>query len=702
MSFHNLVNTRYFSEAATDFKKNGGVYTRAPRGSRDYNEYWDLQEERCKNGYKVGDLWIPGRYYGYLNFAPINKVPDHIALAAYNERRDSTGKVSIKTSDKIMDFPRFWEIDYEWWRFKHIAWNGGTFMGIKSPGGRHIGCLKTRGAGFSFKEAWDGTYNYNFIDGSKSYYFASLEEYLIKDGILAKVQPMLDFINQNIPRWKQNRQKKNTMMHQKASFVDDFGEERGTFSEIMGVIVDKPSKTRGKRGKKATFEEFGSFPHGKKALEISLGSMRDGDLYVGQVTAFGTGGEEGESIEALDDVFNNPAVYDMLEFPNIWEQGMTGTECGYFVPCYRANNVFVDEDGNADIEGAIKSDDVEREKKKKSKDPKALDARTAEYPRTPSEALQRLMTVLFNSNQVGAQIRRVMSNKAIQSLIRYGDLTRVTEETTASLNGVEFLPKPQIDAKPILEYPHKQGDDLSGCVTIFEKPFIDQRGKVPPGMYKVVFDPYYNEEAEDKTSLFAIYVLKLDNNIDPSFAGLPVANFVGRPKSLTTCYENLFMLCDYYNATCNGEIAGGGQGVLDYARRHKLLHLIDFEPEMINHKEVGSTTRNRSYLMNMPTDRKSTGLTYLVEWHMAQRGLTDKGLPTFNIHYIYDLGLLREMKKFGAGNADRISALIIGMFCITSNIIQRLGETTNTNGFFANDHVLFAEELQEEGFTTHY
>lgn len=680
MGFHSLVNTSQFSEAANDFRKHG-AYTRAPRGSREYMEYWHLQEERCKSGFISGGLWIPGRYYFYLNFAPISKIPDAVALLAYNEAKDKNGKISKRTAEKIMDFPRFWEIDYEWFNFKNIAWNGGTFMGVNSEGGKNIACLKTRGAGFSYKEAADGVYNYNFIDGSKSYYFAAMEEFLIKDGILNKVQPMLDFINQEIPYWKQNRQKKNTLMHQKASYVDEFGEERGTFSEIMGVAVDNPNKTRGKRGKKIVFEEAGSFPNLKKALEVSIGSLKDGDFHVGQVSVFGTGGESGPGIEGLDDIFNNPTAWNMLEFPNIWEGGFTGTECGYFVPCYRANNAYIDKDGNVDMPAAIAADDKERELKKNSKDPKTLDNRKAEYPRNPSEALQRMTNTTFVIAEIDAQIRRIQTNKGIQALIRYGDLVRGSESITA-LNGVEFIPQTKEVANPILEYPHKNGADLTGCVTIFERPYIDISGKVPAGIYQIVFDPYYKEEADDKTSLFAIYVIKQDNNIDPSFAQLPVASFVGRPTKINRNYEVLFMLADFYNCNVQGEIAGGGQGVVDYAKKNKFLHRVDFEPEMLHHKEIGNSTKNRSYLMNMAVDRKNLGITYLEEWHMEQRGVDESGNPIYNIHKIYDLGLLREMRKFGSGNCDRISAMIIAMFMLKNNVIRRTQTKRQNTGFF--------------------
>lgn len=678
-----------------DFRRNGGKYTLAPRGTKEYFDYWHLHETRCQKGYSVGGIWIPGRYYFYLNFFPMWKVPDSIALKAFEEARDNKGRISKRTADKIQDFPRFHEMQYEWWRFKHIAWNGGTFMGINSPGGKHMCCAKTRGAGFSYMEAADGVYNYNFIPGSKSYYFASTEQYLTTDGILVKVQEGLDWINAHCPYWKQNRQKRDSLMHQKASYIDQYGTEKGTFSEIIGQTVDNPNKTRGKRGRKATLEEFGSFKNGKAALEILMGSMRDGDFFVGQISAFGTGGEEGPSIEALEDVFLNPNKWDMLSFPNVWEAG-DDSETGYFVPSFRANFVYTDEDGNTDMEASLRSDNEERAKKAKSRDPKDLDRRKAEYPQKPSELFQRLQNNDFNVHEIDQQIRKIESSATIQSLLRHGNL--INSDDPSALGGIEFVPSPS--ARPITQYPHQRNDDLTGCVTILERPFQDQTGKVPRGMYKVVFDAFAKDDAEDLTSLFDIRVFKLDNPFDQSYARLPVAWFTGRPK-MARCHEILFNLCRYYNASCNGEIGGGGQSVVDYAKAKRLLQYVDYEPEMIHNKEYASNQRNRSFLMNMTADRKRLGMAYLVEWHMEQRGVTKDGHPVHNINQIYDLGFLRELRKGGILNSDRMSSSLIAMFLLKENTALQVQSIQTKNSFFSRP--LFGSEKEESsGVTTFY
>jgi hypothetical protein len=681
MGFHSLVNTSIFSQTARDFKKNGDRYITAPKGSRDYYQFWEEEDRRCLYGYKVGDLWIPGRMYFWLNHFPIMRVPEEELLRAM-QRKAITGKLEVTEATKIQSFPKFWEVHYEWWNFKHIAWYGGEFMGIKSPGNRHLGALKTRGAGWSYLEACDAVYNYNFIPGSKSYFFAGAEPFLIGDAIMDKVKDGLDWINTHAPYWKQNRQVHKNLMHQKASFLDEKGDEKGSMSEIIAQIVDKPGKTRGKRGRKASFEEAGTFPVLEPALEVAMGSMREGSIYVGQISVFGTGGEQGPSLQGLENIFNNPRAWDMLVFPNIWDEGLQHTECGYFVPCWRANSWYMDEEGNVDVPGAIAADEEEREKKKLTGKPKDLDRRKAEYPRNPREALQRLSGNGFNIAEIDGQIKRLESDKILQGMIRHGDVI----VSSTSPEGIEFVPRPKNVARPIEDFPHSQaeGNDLTGCVSIVQRPYRDQKGRVPAGMYLLTFDPYQKEQSEDQTSLWSWKIWKLDNNIDPSFANLPVAWGCGRPTKYMDNHDRMFKAARMYNARIQGEVAGGGQSVIDYARTHRILHLLCHEPMSASTKENEGKSKENVFLMNMPTERKNLGLTYLEDWHVAVRGMSDKGVPILNVHMVYDIAWLREMRKHDPekGNYDRISDALPAMYMLKENYAQQIRHRRKTRSFY--------------------
>lgn len=674
MALHTFTNTRLFSDAANDYTRNGGVYTRAPKGSLDYKAYWAEQKKRCLEGYTVGDLRITGRHYFYLNFCPIKRT---------EEKKD--GSWNVMKAKKLL-FPSFWEIDYNWWWSKEIAMFGMTKEGILDlqiealpikdyVDGKHMCCLKTRRAGFSYKEAADGVYNYIFIPESKSYYFASKQEYLTVDGILNKVTTYLEHLDTNTQDyWRRNRMEKNLMMHRKASYIDKNKDPRGYKSEIIGVIIDDPDKVRGKDGIKITYEEAGSFRNLDKALGISMPSVKDGATMTGQISVFGTGGEEGPDIEGLESIFLDPDSYDMLAFNNIWEDGQEDTVCGYFVPCTMANQDYMDEDGNVDIAGALAYDEKERDKKRRLKDPKKLDRRVAEFPRTPTESLQRLSSNIFPVAEAQAQLRRVEKNQEILGSIMHGIVWQGEKQ-------VEFRASSSV--LPLLSFPHKNDDDLTGAVTIYDKPTINLQGSVNPGVYITVVDPYYKDQAEDRTSLWAAYVIKQKVKGDP-YGETIVASYIGRPAQLTTAYRNTVLLTKMYNSTIQSEIAGGGQGFFDYLRTEKLLHLAEYEPMLFSTKTIVSE-KNRNYFMNTSTEDKKTGYTYQAEWLLKQRGINSAGQPVLNIHLIKDVGLLREYIKFDPNpkkNFDRISAMSLAMFMLKEKEINEAAPAVPISEFY--------------------
>jgi len=296
------------------------------------------------------------------------------------------------------------------------------------------------------------------------------------------------------------------------------------------------------------------------------------------------------------------------------------------------------------------------------------------------------------------QLKRLRRDKSLLAQLRHGEFGHVDDQGSAKL---EFMVGKN-KYPPIQHYPHTKEDVLEGAVTMLERPYYNQDGSVPAGMYDLVFDPFYNEDAEDTTSLFAMYVIKQPNRYDNSSYHLPVAWFVGRPKDINRCYRILFDFCEYYNCKAQGEIAGGGKGVLDYAKVNKLLHRVHFEPEIINGKKENEASRekNKSYLMNMPTTVKGMGLTYLVNWHTEQRGVDEKNRPILNIHRIYDIPFLQELRKFdGKKNADRLSAMLVGMFQMKENVLTTEKETEKkkVDDFYTRE--FYSDDVYEEDTT---
>ena len=99
-----LHDTDKFRQAAIFFQQHG-CYTLAPRGTTDYNKYWEQETDRCLNGYTAPDgEGITGYNYFYLNYSPIMRLKEE-------EYTDREGNLR-KRRQRILEFPSFWDYDY--------------------------------------------------------------------------------------------------------------------------------------------------------------------------------------------------------------------------------------------------------------------------------------------------------------------------------------------------------------------------------------------------------------------------------------------------------------------------------------------------------------------------------------------------------------------------------------------------------------
>lgn len=464
-------NTEQFSEAANFFKKNK-CYTFAPKGTTDYVQYWERETNRCLKGYTSPDgQYITGYHYFYLNYSPIMKI-------VQTKYTDKDGNVRTKR-ERILDFPRFW--DYDWYYFNAIE--------QAEIEGKHVAVLKSRQRGYSFKGASMLVRNYELIKGSKNFAVASEQKFLIGDGLLTKAWEIMDFIDANT-EWAKQRLT-STRMERVSGYkiTDEYGKqtEQGYKSSICGITLkNDPERIRGTRGKLVLWEEGGKFPNLLDAWRIEQPSVENDDgVAFGTMIAFGTGGTEGASFDGLKELFYKPKAYNVLSFPNIWDEGRENTECGFFVPSWsnlesfddNGNYIYMDKDGNSLKEKAICNLIEQRNKiKDGGASQQSIDRFISERPITPQEAVLELGKNIFPRKLLMDQLTRIRTNKKLQSMKHIVDLEW-------DGNGqVKATEKPSGD---ITNYPLKKGDKPHGSVVIWEYPVKDP----PLGLYIGGCDP---------------------------------------------------------------------------------------------------------------------------------------------------------------------------------------------------------------------
>lgn len=220
-------HTELFSPAANKFLKEG-KYCGEVFNSKKYNIFWGQERERCIYGYEnpKTKVWIPGKYYFFLNYKQMKIVPE-----------EEKGKKSAK---RILAFPKFWAIHYHYM----IDW-----LTAKENGLNMI-VLKPRDTGFSELLSSNGVHDYTFQKEDPVFYFVAHERFLNKDGVLTKAWDQMNFLNESTERaFKHLRQYKDQDLYKRASYMDpETRNERRTGGEIQGAVIDHPRKVRGARG----------------------------------------------------------------------------------------------------------------------------------------------------------------------------------------------------------------------------------------------------------------------------------------------------------------------------------------------------------------------------------------------------------------------------------------------------------------------
>ena len=630
-----IYNSIKFSPAAEFFKKHK-CYTLAPRGTTDYNTYWEQETDRCLNGYVAPDGdYITGYYYFYLNYSPIMKLEE----VKYTDRN---GNVRTRR-ERILDFPRFWDYDYYYYNAIEEA----------EDQGKHMSVLKSRQRGYSFKGASMLVRNYELIPGSKNFAVASEQKFLIGDGLLTKAWQIMDFIDKHTA-WAKQRLV-STRMERVAGYkvTDEFGKqtEQGYMSSISGITLkNDPERIRGTRGKLVLWEEGGKFPGLLDAWRIEQPSVETDDgVAFGLMIAYGTGGTEGASFTGLKELFYKPEAYNVLAFPNIWDDNAEQTNCGFFVPSWSnlesfdkdGNYVYMDKDGNSLREKAIENLIEQRNKiKDGGASQQSIDRFISERPIKPREAVLELGKNIFPRKLLMDQLTRIRTNTKLRNMKHTVDL---------NWDGNGQIMATEKKSGDITEYPLKKGDKPHGSIVIWEYPIKDP----PFGLYIGGCDPYDHDDSFTN-SLGSVFIFKRVK-AGEAWNDVIVAEYSGRPDTAEEYYENVRKLLVFYNARLLFE--NERKGIYPYFTNKHCDYLLADQPDKIISEVFKDSKVQRRKGCHMTKQIRAYGEGLILEWLLEEY---EPGHP--NVERVYSEPLIEELiENDGVKNVDRVIALCMVM-----------------------------------------
>lgn len=630
-----IYNSIKFSPAAEFFKKHK-CYTLAPRGTTDYNTYWEQETDRCLNGYIAPDGdYITGYHYFYLNYSPIMKLEE----VKYTDRN---GNIRTRR-ERILDFPRFWDYDYYYYNAIEEA----------EDQGKHMSVIKSRQRGYSFKGASMLVRNYELIPGSKNFAVASEQKFLIGDGLLTKAWQIMDFIDKNTA-WAKQRLV-STRMERVAGYkvTDEFGKqtEQGYMSSISGITLkNDPERIRGTRGKLVLWEEGGKFPGLLDAWRIEQPSVETDDgVAFGLMIAYGTGGTEGASFTGLKELFYKPEAYNVLAFPNIWDDNAEQTNCGFFVPSWSnlesfdkdGNYIYMDKDGNSLREKAIENLIEQRNKiKDGGASQQSIDRFISERPIKPREAVLELGKNIFPRKLLMDQLTRIRTNTKLRNMKHIVDL---------NWDGNGQIIATEKKSGDITEYPLKKGDKPHGSIVIWEYPIKDP----PFGLYIGGCDPYDHDDSFTN-SLGSVFIFKRVK-AGEAWNDVIVAEYSGRPDTAEEYYENVRKLLVFYNARLLFE--NERKGIYPYFTNKHCDYLLADQPDKIISEVFKDSKVQRRKGCHMTKQIRAYGEGLILEWLLEEY---EPGHP--NVERVYSEPLIEELiENDGVKNVDRVIALCMVM-----------------------------------------
>ena len=505
----------------------------------------------------------------------------------------------------------------------------------------------------SFKGASMLVRNYELIPGSKNFAVASEQKFLIGDGLLTKAWQIMDFIDKHTA-WAKQRLV-STRMERVAGYkiTDEFGKqtEQGYMSSITGITLkNDPERIRGTRGKLVLWEEGGKFPGLLDAWRIEQPSVETDDgVAFGLMIAFGTGGTEGSSFTGLKELFYKPEAYNVLAFPNIWDDNAEQTKCGFFVPSWsnlesfdeQGNYIYMDQDGNSLKEKAIENLIEQRNKiRDGGASQQSIDRFISERPIKPREAVLELGKNIFPRKLLLDQLTRLRTNTKLRNMKHIVDL---------NWDGNGQITASEKKTGDITEYPLKKGDKPHGSIVIWEYPIKDP----PFGLYIGGCDPYDHDDSFTN-SLGSVFIFKRVK-AGEAWTDVIVAEYSGRPDTAEEYYENVRKLLVFYNARLLFE--NERKGIYPYFTNKHCDYLLADQPDKIISEVFKDSKVQRRKGCHMTKAIRAYGEGLILEWLLEEY---EPGHP--NVERIYSEPLIEELiENDGVKNVDRVIALCMVM-----------------------------------------
>lgn len=500
------------------------------QGTVAHERWWNEQIDRCVNGYITAGLFIPGRYYYYLNFCLISTVkrgnhyPEYVDAdleffrLVENVKKDYKGIIALKARRRGLSFKVLNGVIDHGIRFRPEGYSAGVCAG-----------LDTYSEGF-FKK----------LKESSSLKPKELQLHYLKDDK-----------DEILAGWKENT---NTGMISKGS--------RNRF--ISRTMNKDPNVLKGEKFDDVVFEEAGENMNLVKGYGATESCFAVGDKLVGTAFVYGTGGNIKSSSKGFTEMWEDSESYHLVKFELMAPR--------LFIGCFAGSR---NEDGKIeeDIPNLLKFTPEQRigmEDVKRAEERILQERKRLVLAKNKEKYYDYLQNNPLNARE--AFLKFSGNNFDADALNNQRFLIQSSPTTKYSNYILDFVKKDDGSIKYPLEVVANPATELSNeedCVMILYHPIPTYKNLDVAGV-----DSYDIDETMNSKSLGGVCVLRRRGHNHTAHDGtilankrIPVCIYRRRPKRKELFYETALKISVYYNLIGNTLIDYAKGNIIEYFKR---------------------------------------------------------------------------------------------------------------------------------------
>lgn len=490
-------------------------------GTPAYIEFWEDELYKIKNGVQIGGLFIPGRFYFYINYKQMQTIngvitPDmvdlHLELCYYYEYCKANGKNLISAK--------------------------GRRKGISEAAHTMI---------IDYGARFDYAYKAGVAAGNKTYVEDFLSKWRFADSRLPPelaCKKLVDNDDEIIFGYQQKN-------------IHGSYEDQGTFNTIYArTMHNNPNMFKGLYLNDVISEELGEHENWIEFFGATKDCLMSGNVQKGVLTAFGTGGNINKGSKDFKEVWRNYEIYNFVKFP------ILASRFYYYGGATEVNRRLPPESdlfkkykpyeliGCEDVALAEKNILKRRELLLKQGNLKEYNEDLQNNPINETEIFKKTVVNNFNLNKLNDQDVKI-------SALIHPRWSKYKLEWETDDKGMIKMP---LSAKC---RPLERHEDQNECVWIID-------GEHPranfTNLYVSGVDSYDQDEAKASDSLGAMCVMIRANTIQGAMQKAPVAVISCRPKRKELFYELCLKLAVYYKLLNNVLVDVGAGRIMEHFR----------------------------------------------------------------------------------------------------------------------------------------